>query len=733
MEPIPSPRHLGLVGATAIGVGAIVGGGILALAGVAFATTGPSAIVAFALNGAIAAVTAVSFARLARAFPESGGTYTYARKVLPSDVAFTVGWVVWFASIVAAVLYALGFAAFAVEILGRFTHRLPGGTPAWLGHRAFRAALALAAVVFHARGLVRRAAGGGQWATYGKVLLFAILIAGGAWAFGASGDTDPTRPLRPFFAHGAFGVVQAMGYTFIAFQGFDLIAAAGGEVRDPARNLPRSIYLSLGIAIAIYLPLLFLVSTVGVDPADSITRLARENPEGVVAAAAGRFLGGIGYWLVVVAGLLSMLSALQANLFGASRVAFAMARDRTLPPRMGRIRGESGTPATAIVVTAAAVAVIVVLIPDVAAAGAASSLIFLVSFATVHWTAILADRRSGASRRAVLPVVGAAACLALAVFQGFAVGAAGALASMWLGAGVVLYLTTLAPGARSADASAQAVDPDLARLRGRAPLVLVPVANPASAPGLVSIAQSVATPSVGRVLLLSTIPYPDQDAPESHQALENTYEVLRESLDTSVGKSFTPEVLVTFSRDRWFEIARIAGLHRCETLLLGLSRIEQLDGEPHIATLMGRVQADVILLRASRSWDLDRVGRVLVPLGGRRDHSVLRARLLASLSRRAAREVHFFRGMPMETPDAELARARRDLSRLAEDECRTAFQVEVTRCADIAADVARRAADFDLVILGTQRLGPKHKALGELPLRLARETDRPLVLISRKQ
>ncbi|MGD8872071.1 MAG: amino acid permease, partial [Gemmatimonadota bacterium] len=75
-------RSLGLWAATGVGVGAIVGGGILALAGVAFATTGPSAIVAFVLNGGIAFMTAVSFAELASRFPESGGTYTYARKVL---------------------------------------------------------------------------------------------------------------------------------------------------------------------------------------------------------------------------------------------------------------------------------------------------------------------------------------------------------------------------------------------------------------------------------------------------------------------------------------------------------------------------------------------------------------------------------------------------------------------------------------------------------------------------
>ena len=101
-----STRSVGLLGATGIGVGAIVGGGILALAGVAFGATGPSAILAFALNGIIALITALSFAQLASRFPESGGTYTIAKKVMSIETAFVIGWIVWFASIVAGVLYA---------------------------------------------------------------------------------------------------------------------------------------------------------------------------------------------------------------------------------------------------------------------------------------------------------------------------------------------------------------------------------------------------------------------------------------------------------------------------------------------------------------------------------------------------------------------------------------------------------------------------------------------------
>ena len=177
-----------------------------------------------------------------------------------------------------------------------------------------------------------------------------------------------------------------MGYTFIALQGFDLIAGVAGEVRDPKRTVPRAMYLSLGIALAICLPLLFLLATVGAPGPGGIGPVAARNPEGLVAEAAEQFLGGSGYWLVIGAGVLSILSALRANLLAASRVAFAMARDHTLPRSLGRIRTPSGTPAAAVAVTGALLAAISLAVSDVAAAGAASSFIFLIGFAMVHWT-----------------------------------------------------------------------------------------------------------------------------------------------------------------------------------------------------------------------------------------------------------------------------------------------------------------------------------------------------------
>ena len=720
-------RHLGLYGATALGVGAIVGGGILALAGVAFATAGNGAIVAFALNGGIAFLTVASFARLARRFPESGGTYTYAKRVLSIEVAFVVGWVVWFASIVAGVLYALGFAAFTVEGVLRLLPSLAESW-AWIGDGRGELVLALAAIASYAWILVERSAGGGNAATVGKVVVFLVLLGGGAWAWLAGEPAEALRRLSPFAPAGSLGVLQAMGYTFIALQGFDLIAAVGGEVKDPRRILPRAMYLSLGIALVIYIPFLLVIATVGA-PEGGILASAETNPEGLVAEAAERYMGVAGYWLVIGAGLLSMLSALNANLFGASRVAFSMARDRTLPRRVGEMRGRTGTPAIAVVATGAMMAVIALAVGNVAAAGAASSLIFLVSFAMVHCTAILARRRAGDLRLPLVPVLGAVLCLGLAVFQAVAVPEAGSVVVLWLGVGVALYLTALAPGARLADASAEARDPDLARSRGRRPLVLVPIANPANAASLADVAATVRTPNVGRVLLLSVL-RPKTFSDDA--AIRDAKDILSESVRQSFERAARPETLFTIATDAWGEIARVADVHGCETVLVGLPHLTEPGVEARLEKLISNIDADVVIVRAPHRWRISEATRILVPVGGRRLHSHLRARLLASLSRSATPTLTFVRALPPAVAPDVRRRIRRTIHQLARDEATGPYQVEIELTDDPVDDVARRAEVHDLIVIGMERGGRGQPSIGSFALEVARQTSVPLILLGRR-
>ena len=409
-----------------------------------------------------------------------------------------------------------------------------------------------------------------------------------------------------------------------------------------------------------------------------------------------------------------------------------MARDRTLPRRLAHMRGASGTPAVAVGVTGAMVAAIAVAVGDVAVAGAASSLIFLLSFAMVHWAAILADLRSGRPRPPLLPAVGAAICLALAVFQTFAVPHAGSVIVIWVGIGVALYLTFLAPGARLTDVSAEARDPDLARLRGRSPLVLVPIANPARAASLVDVAATLRTPGVGRVLLLSVLDPPDDQSIEDHLALRDAQTVLGESLLRSLESSLFAETLFTIAADPWTEIARVAERHRCETVLVGLPNLSAPGVEAALESLIAALDSDAVVLRAPRRWSMDEPERVIVPLGGRGDHSRLRVRLLASLSRSRGRSFIFLGTLPPSASAGARRRFERELTELARDEAAGPYEVVIDVADRPEEAIVRRASDAGLVVMGMQRGVRGERALGGLPLAVALGTEIPLVLIGQR-
>ncbi|MEM8961298.1 MAG: amino acid permease [Acidobacteriota bacterium] len=733
-------RTIGLLGATGVGVGAIVGGGILALAGTAFATTGPSALIAFTLNGVIAVLTALSFAELAASFPESGGTYTFAKKVLSVEAAFGVGWIVYFASIVAAVLYALGFAVFAEAAIAN----LMVAPPPWITGRFFAIALAVGAITVYTAMLLRTTGGGGQLETIGKVVVFVVLILAGIWALGDTTVAEVGDDLTPFFYAGIGGLIQAMGYTFIALQGFDLIAAVGGEVRDPERNLPRAMLLSLAIALLIYIPLLFLIATVGMPPGGDVQSASVENPETIVPRAVQHYLGRTGFWLVIAAGLLSMLSALQANLLAASRMALAMARDRTLPSRLGYIDRGTGTPRIAILATAATVAVIVIVVPSVAAAGAVSSLIFLLSFTLTHGAAYLVRKRRGdlvdipfqTPFFPLVPVLGGGACLALAVFQGIAVPSAGVLGGVWLLIGAALYAGLFGQRAQVVDAGAEAFDPELVRLRGRNPLVLVPVANPASAAPLVGVAQALTTPQVGRVLLLSVVRPPESwNAGEPPPQLVDAQSILGHSLATAFAAERTGEALITIANEPWAEIGRVSRTHACEALLLGLGHLAEGEVERNVEAVINAVDSDVVVLRAPPGWSLDTVRRVLVPVGGRRDQSTLRARLLGHLCRTSEREITYLVALSPTTLHDRVVSIRNEVRRLSRDELpgMAGTEVDVVTRDDVAAEIVDRARHSDLIVFGMRRLrSSRRRSFGPLLLRVARETDTPIIMISRR-
>ena len=759
-SPDNSPRTVGLWGATIVGCGAIVGGSILILAGVAYENAGPGVILAFALNGVIALLTAAAFAELSTAFPKSGGAYQFAKVALSLRAAFGVGWILWFAYLVAGVLFALGFGAFASAAIEELW-------PAWSARPWWltRADLLLGALATtaYAAVLVRTTTSGGQWATVGKFVLFLVLITAGLVAVVSRPSSEIRQNLTPFLPHGALGLFKVMGFTFIALQGFSLVATIAGEIKNPRRTIPRAMFLSLAGALAIYLPLLFVVAAVGVpadQPGMKITDLAKSHPETLIATAASNFMGPAGYWLVMAAAILSTLTALHACLLAASRVVLAMAVDRTLPRPLARLHSRRHTPAAGVVVSAAIVIIVLAVVPSLGAAGAAASLIFLISYALTHGTCILVRRRGGGRTDAfrtplfpAVPVIGGLACLALAIFQGIAVPSAGIIVLIWLAAGALLYGWRFARRAEAIDAFSLARHPELLQLRGRRPLVLTPVANPQTAASMVGLAHALAPRRIGRVLLLTVVRPPksasDTDTntgtedsakrPASDAAeeldkpspLKSAQDVLGEALTAALSAGRAPQALMCVADDPWDEIGRVAHIHNCEVLLLGLSRLTDDSRYLALENLISAVDCDVVILRAPPDWRVDQAKRILVPIGGRSDHYRLRARLLGSLCRTGEREVVFVRVLPEALPPAERRSAQEALELLAAEEVPDQARAELAHGDDVAGTLIERAGECDLVILGVLRRGPHQKAISAVARRVIAETSCPVIMISR--
>jgi basic amino acid/polyamine antiporter, APA family len=410
------PRVLNLRQAVALGIGGTVGGGVYVLVGQAAGAAGPAALVSFPLAFAGCLAIALPYAELACRFPRAGGGYAFVRAVLGERAAFGMGWGYWGAYVFVSGFVTLGFGGYLEQATG-----LP---------RAIGALGVIAAcLALNLRGL--RASGRAQ----ALVVLVAVggLVAFAAWGF----PRVDTGRLHPFAPHGLAGIAAGALLAFLASGGFDMVAAAGEEVEDPRRTLPRAILATLAVVLVLYLS----VTAVAVGTAP--THLLATSPAPLADAAAG--FGGAGaHALVIATALLTTAATANAVLIVTSRISFAMARDGLLPGAVARTDALMGTPSTALAINAALLGA-VALTGSIRIAAAVGGFLYVAHFLPPLVVLAVVRRRGGVAPafavplpRVVLPVA-FAACLTLVA----ASGATGALGGAgWLALGAALFLTS---------------------------------------------------------------------------------------------------------------------------------------------------------------------------------------------------------------------------------------------------------------------------------------------------
>lgn len=331
-EPRPGLRRsLGLLETTAGGVGLILGAGIYALVGEAAETTGNALWMSFALAAMIAALTGLSYAELASAFPKAGADYEYSRQALGRRVAAVVGWVIVAGNVVAAAAVALGFGGYLGEFtplsstLGAMTALAVAGAIAVYGIReSMWMSIALTGI------------------EVGGLLL---IVAIGVPHFG-------DVPLLETKS-GAAGVLSGAALVIFAFIGFEQIATLAEETRQPSRTVPRAVLLSIAVSTSIYMAVaVAAVSVLGWE--------ALSSEDAPLTAVASDAVGGGAGDLISVIALFSTFNTMLLMVVAASRLVYGMAMTGSLPTPLGQVHARFRTPALAIslcTVAAAGVAI----------------------------------------------------------------------------------------------------------------------------------------------------------------------------------------------------------------------------------------------------------------------------------------------------------------------------------------------------------------------------------------
>ncbi|MDS0282705.1 amino acid permease [Haloarcula onubensis] len=636
-------RELTLLDVTFIGIGAMIGGSIFVLSGLAAGESGPALVLAFALNGFITIFTGMVYAELGSAIPEPGGGYLWVRTALGRSQAFLSGWMSWFAHAVAGSLYILSFGSFVTLILTEYFGLTLGLSDTQLQQGFALLAVALFTYINY-RG-AKETSRAENLVTALQLLIIAAFVVAGVAAMVHQPQVTAAN-FEPFFPNGAGGVFLAMGLTFIAFEGYEIIVQSGREVVNPRENIPKAVFYSMFVVVTIYV-LVGAVLIGGVEltpdlletarttdsiggstvealpPAPTVWEVLGHLGEFGLAQAAGQFLP-FGTLVILVTGILSSLAALNATTFSSSRVGYAMGRDSVFPDAFERIHPDHQTPHVSIVLSGALIAVMAVSLP-LAQVAAATDLMFLLLFLQVNYSMIRIRREHGedldygyiAPYFPYVPIVGILTKLFLAVYFFNYSPLAWLLAVGWILAGLVVFLVYSQGRIRRTELAAEVrVLSEERSAAGRPNQILVPIANPETAHRLLELASTLARQTDSELLVTTVVTIPVQTPLEEGESyVRDERDWLDEALAT-VPADVPAHRTVTIGRTAGRSIVSLAQQYDSDQVVLGWRgqrrRREYVLGST-IDYVVDEAPCDVVVAKSSGT---EHPRRVLVPTDG---------------------------------------------------------------------------------------------------------------------
>ncbi len=743
-EEIALSRTLSLFTITMIGVGGMIGAGIFVLTGIAAGVAGPALILVFLLNGIITSFTALSYAELGSGFPEAGGGYLWVKEGLGGANGYLSGWMSWFAHAAAGSLYALGFGRFASELW------IMSGVPMFglSVHQMTLGFMTLVIIAFTAINLLGASETGtiGNIVTMTKVAILGLFVLFGVLAMLRT-DAWHVRFTTEFMPNGIMGVFVAMGLTFIAFEGYEIIAQSGEEAINPKRNIPRAIFLSIGIAVTVYI--LVSIAAIGATtPPEGMKvyeYLGLQKEVAIVEVAAQTFPWGIGGVLLLISGLVYTMSALNATTYSSSRVSFAMGRDHNLPQVFSRVHPVRHTPHWAVFISGGLMLLIAWTLPieDVAAA---ADIMFLLLFLQVNVTVMALRHKMPDLERGfripwmpAVPLIAILANLLLAITLFSFSPVAWYYTVGWLVVGLLLYLAYFSK-IEVLEKPKEILQEEV--LISRDYSVVVPVATQEQSRILGQIGAYLALDRNGEVLALHVIKVPPQlSLGQGRLMLKEGRPLLETVIKQAKARNVPVHTVLRLGRNVPEAIRKTVEENAADLLVLGWPGYTNSEGRLFgsvIDQLVGNPPTDTAIVRYRSHRPLY---NVLVPVGG--GVNTRRAfRLALSMARHAEEgpaKVTLLHVMPTGMGASGGARAELLFRELLDGVDYPHIKKEIiisNQVVETILDYAkgnRNRPASDLIVIGASN-EPLFRRLimGSTPQKIAREAEVTTIVVKRR-
>lgn len=731
-------RDLGLFTVTMIGIGGMIGAGIFALTGIAAGVAGPALVLAFFLNGIVTIFTAMVYAELGSAFPEAGGGYLWVKKGLGGSNGFLAGWMSWFAHAVAGSLYALAFGRFAAELwimadittFGLSVHQMTLGF------------MTLIIVIFTTINYL----GASETGTVGNVVtLIKLSILGLFAVFGliAMSRTEAwqARFTEDFMPEGFTGVLVAMGLTFIAFEGYEIIAQSGEEVVDPKRNIPRAIFIAIFIVVIIYILVAIVVIGSTVAPAGMkiYEYLGLKKEVATVEVAKQVFPFGIGAIVLLFGGLLATTSALNATTYSSSRVSFAMGRDHNLPAIFARIHPTRHTPYWAVIFSGGLMIFMGWSLP-IEHVAAVADIMFLLLFFQVNLAVMTLRYKMPDLERGyvipwfpIVPILGLITKAFLAVFLFKYSPIAWYLAVVWIVVGLLTYYVYF----YKIEAMERPKEILLEEaLVSRKYSVLVPVTNQEQAHILGQIGAILAQENQGEMLALYVVRVPPQlGLSEGRLLLQEGRSYMETVIQQAEERNVPVHTMIRLGRNVGESVRKTALENASDLIVLGWPVYTKTSGRLYgsvIDPIVDNPPADIAVVRYRKYRSLR---SILVPVDGS-PNSHLAAKIAVSIARsdeNSSMKVTLLYVVSSRAGHRDLVRAEKIFDHILDGIHYEHIERRVVEGREVVEAVLAEAKGYDLIVIGAieEPLFKKIR-MGNIPEQIAKKASVTVIITKRR-